>query len=157
MCSTSIQQIHADYIQKVSTKVTSGYFLKEPKDFFHNVASMCPAGTLWKNSGVSFIMWLTMCPACNLSHSLRILSQCAHHFDLNVIAGHIEKAISMCPARWPLGTLWMDPLISLTILSPMCPVCTWATHWGFFHNIFLNVATMCPLGSFQCNLNVLSI
>ena len=120
MCSTSILQIHADSIQKVSTKVTSGYFLKETEDFFHNVASMCPAGTLWKNPGVSFIVWLTMCPACNLSHSLRILSQCdwctlrkcsqfTQQSKWNQSGEQILNQLSICP----LGKMQVNCLKSL--------------------------------------------
>jgi len=84
-----------------------GFPLRIHCDFLSNLSSMYPADTCWVLSqcaqqGAQWIL-------CERTHGFlsKCGSQCAHHFDLNVIGGYIVIAFTMCPARWTLGIFWM--------------------------------------------------
>jgi len=85
-------------------------------------SAKCPVGTLWNNPGVSFKMWLTMCPPLWSQCDWWVHCDCFYNVPSQVDTGHILNVTTGC-----------------------------------FHNIPSNVFIMCPVGSLQCNLNVLSM
>ena len=119
MYPVNIQQTHSEFFYKVSTNTTSGYFLNETLGFFHNFVH-----------NVSTMQ---------LSLSLRVLLQSIHHFDHNVISRSHAVYFQKVSTKHPVATFWINPLGSFTILSTLCPPCSWATHWEFFQKVPSNV------------------
>jgi len=70
------------FFKQFNQHVTGRYMLSS----FTMCSARCPGDTLWKNPEVSIGMQLTMYPAWDLSHSLRLLSQCAQWVLYNVIS-----------------------------------------------------------------------
>jgi len=85
------QWIHADHFYKENTKVTSGYFLNENSEIFHNYDQNVSSGYSLKETPGFFHNFVYNVTIRGLSHSLRVISKYIQECNQNVPSSFFSK------------------------------------------------------------------
>ena len=128
------QQIHADHFYKENTKATSGHFLNENSEFFHNYDHNLSSGYFLKETPGFFHNFVYNVTIMGLSHSLRVLSKTIQKYNHNVY-NHIqwilwEFVVKLSHIMSTLWLLWKESAgdILITFLDMFWKKLQWVAH-----------------------------